>query len=100
MPFIDYLKQVQGIDESFSETIEVIEDIITKEGIDIPENKNVIRVDNKVIYTYNTGIQAVNDFTPNLHYQKNVKLTYESFSDTTDELIISHIIIDGLLSVS
>tara|TARA_B100001287_G_scaffold224862_1_gene194271 strand:- start:3051 stop:4199 length:1149 start_codon:yes stop_codon:yes gene_type:complete len=93
LPFIDYLKQVQGIDESFSETIEVIEDIITKEGIDIPENKNVIRVDNKVIYTYNTGIQAVNDFTPSCRKailsKKNVKLTYESFSDTTDELIIS-----------
>ena len=93
LPFIDYLKQVQGIDESFSETIEVIEDIITKEGIDIPETKNVIRVDNKVIYTYSTGIQSVNDFTPSCRTailsKQNIKLTYNSFSDTIDELIIS-----------
>jgi predicted DNA-binding transcriptional regulator YafY len=93
LPFIDYLKQVQGIDESFSGIVEVIEDIITNEGIDIPETKNVIRVDNKVIYTYNTGIQAVNDFTPNCRTailsKQNIKLTYESFSDTIDELIIS-----------
>lgn len=92
IPFIEFIRQRQGIDNNFEEVIETMEDLIDNEGFTLPEEKkDIIRIDTKLVYNLN-NIQTVQEFLPTLRkaIQKNITIEfkYKPFNKRTSTLII------------
>lgn len=92
IPFIEYLRQIKGLDDNFDLTLDVLEDIVENEGAQVKKQQEIIRVDNRTVFTLN-GIQSVQEFLPisreAIVADKNLKITYEPFDGTNNIIIIS-----------
>tara|TARA_B110000240_G_C13446728_1_gene430670 strand:+ start:307 stop:1446 length:1140 start_codon:yes stop_codon:yes gene_type:complete len=92
IPFIEYLRQIKGLDDNFDLTLDVLEDIVENEGVQVKKQHEIIRVDNRTVFTL-SGIQSVQEFLPisreAIVADKNLKITYEPFDGTHNIIIIS-----------
>ena len=96
LPFIEYLRQVKGMDDNFDLTLDVLEDIVENEGIKVVKQKQTMRVDNRSVFTL-SGIQSVQEFLPKcrkaITENKNITLTYEPYTKSKNNITVSPCVI-------
>ena len=96
LPFIEYLRQVKGMDDNFDLTLDVLEDIVENEGIKVVKQKQTMRVDNRTVFTL-SGIQSVQEFLPKcrkaITENKNITLTYEPYTKSKNNITVSPYVI-------
>ena len=96
LPFIEYLRQVKGMDDNFDLTLDVLEDIVENEGIKVVKQKQTMRVDNRTVFTL-SGIQSVQEFLPKcrkaITENKNITITYEPYAKSKNNITVSPYVI-------
>jgi predicted DNA-binding transcriptional regulator YafY len=92
IPFIEYLRQIKGLDDNFDLTLDILEDIVENEGVQMKKQQEIIRVDNRTVFTL-SGIQSVQEFLPicrdAIVAGKNLKIIYEPFDRSHINIVIS-----------
>ena len=92
IPFIEYLRQIKGLDDNFDLTLDILEDIVENEGVQMKKQQEIIRVDNRTVFTL-SGIQSVQEFLPicrdAIVAAKNLKIIYEPFDRSHINIVIS-----------
>ena len=92
LPFIEYLRQIKGLDDNFDLTLDVLEDIIGSEGLQVVSHKKIMRIDNRTVFTL-SGIQSVQENLPTcrraIAIKSHIKIKYEVFGNKACDLIVS-----------
>lgn len=92
IPFVEYLRQIKGLDDNFDLTLDILEDIVENEGVQMKKQQEIIRVDNRTVFTL-SGIQSVQEFLPicrdAIVAAKNLKIIYEPFDRSHINIVIS-----------
>ena len=92
IPFVEYLRQIKGLDDNFDLTLDILEDIVENEGVQMKKQQEIIRVDNRTVFTV-SGIQSVQEFLPicrdAIVATKNLKIIYEPFDKSHINIVIS-----------
>ena len=92
IPFIEYLRQIKGVDDNFDLTLDVLEDIVENEGVQVQKQQEIIRVDNRTVFTLK-GIQSVQEFFPlsrkAIIESKNIQIIYEPFDGSRINITVS-----------
>ena len=92
IPFLEYLKELHGLDNNFEEIVDTLEELVEREGFTLVKNhSNVIRLDTKLTYNLN-NVQATNDFLPicrnAIVNKRAMKIIYQAKFNKTNELIV------------
>jgi len=80
------------LDDNFDLTLDILEDIVENEGVQMKKQQEIIRVDNRTVFTL-SGIQSVQEFLPicrdAIVAGKNLKIIYEPFDRSHINIVIS-----------